>query len=131
METDKIRLYGTFPDTQFFLTTDLNFSSTEIAPLCDNFKGTFDGCGHTITFNIDENTGAFANNQYLGLFSTCTDATIKNLYINANISLTTGGSFFNPSAYVGGIAGTSTNSIVENVHVSGNINILTVPMKQQ
>ncbi len=125
METDKIRLYGTFPDTQFFLTTDLNFSSTEIAPLCDNFKGTFDGCGHTITFNIDENTGAFANNQYLGLFSTCTDATIKNLYINANISLTTGGSFFNPSAYVGGIAGTSTNSIVENVHVSGNINILT------
>ena len=124
-EIVKLDIYGNFPESKFFLTTDLDFSSTEIKPLCNNFQGTLDGCGHTITFNIDEHTGAFANTQYLGLFSECTGATIKNLYVNANISLTTGGSFFNTSVYVGGIAGSSTDSIIENVHVSGNINILT------
>lgn len=124
-EIGKLGIYGNIPDAKFFLTTDIDFSSTEIKPFCDNFKGTFDGCGHNISFNIDEHTGAFANTQYLGLFSKCTGATIKNLYVNANISLTTGGSFFNPSVYIGGIVGSSTDSTIENVHVSGNINILT------
>ena len=91
-----------------------------------NFKGTFDGSGHTITYNLSETTGPIpTSNPQLGLFASCTDATIKNLYVKGNVELTTGGSYFNPSIYVGGIIGNSTNSTLENVHFSGNINIIT------
>ena len=88
------------------------------------FTGIFDGSGHTITFNIDKSTGAFVSTQYLGLFTSCTDATIKNLYVNGTISLTTGGSLSNPNVYVGGIIAKATNSTLENVHFSGDINFL-------
>ena len=90
-----------------------------------NFTGIFDGNGHSITFNINETTGPIPNTQYLGLFDSCTNATIKNLYVNGNISLNTGGSVLNPNIFVGGIVGSSTNSTLENVHFSGNINVIT------
>ena len=90
-----------------------------------NFTGIFDGNGHTITYSINETTGAIPNDPYIGLFASCTDAEIKNLFVTGNISLTTGGSFFNPNIYVGGIVANSTNSTLENVHFSGNINVTT------
>lgn len=90
-----------------------------------NFEGTFEGGGHTITFNINEETGAFVDTQYLGVITSCSNATIRDLYVNGNYTLTTGGSFFNPSIYIGGIVGEATDSTLENVHFSGNINILT------
>lgn len=107
----------------FVLTEDIEISGNW-NPI-SNFTGTFDGSGHTITFNISETTGPIPSTPYLGLFASCTDATIKNLYVNGKISLTTGGSFFNPNVYVGGIVANSTNSTLENVHFSGNITITT------
>lgn len=107
----------------FILTEDIEITGNW-NPI-NNFTGIFDGGGHTITYNISETTGPIPSTPYLGLFASCTDATIKNLYVNGNISLTTGGSFFNPNVYAGGIVANSTNSTLENVHFSGNINITT------
>lgn len=111
------------PRNYYILTDDIVISGNW-NPI-NNFTGTFDGSGHTITFNIDESTGALPSTQYLGLFGSCTDATIKNLYVNGTISLTTGGSLFNPNAYAGGIVANATNTTLKNVHYSGNINIVT------
>lgn len=111
------------PIKHYVLTEDIVISG-DWKPI-SNFTGTFDGGGHTITFNIDKSTGAFVSTQYLGLFASCTDATIKNLYVNGNISLTTGGSLSNPNVYIGGVVASSTNSNLENVHFSGNINVET------
>lgn len=108
---------------RFILTEDIEITGNW-TPI-NNFTGIFDGGGHTITFNISETTGPIPTTPYLGLFASCTDATIKNLYVDGNISLTTGGSFFNPNVYVGGIVADSTNSTLENVHFSGNINVTT------
>lgn len=111
------------PIKHYVLTEDIVISE-DWKPI-SNFTGTFDGGGHTITFNIDKSTGAFVSTQYLGLFASCTDATIKNLYVNGNISLTTGGSLSNPNVYIGGVVASSTNSTLKNVHFSGNINVET------
>lgn len=111
------------PIKHYVLTEDIVISG-DWKPI-SGFTGTFDGAGHTITFNIDKSTGAFVSTQYLGLFASCTDATIKNLYVNGNISLTTGGSLSNPNVYIGGVVASSTNSTLENVHFSGNINVET------
>lgn len=111
------------PRNYYILTNDIVISGNW-NPI-NNFTGTFDGSGHTITFNIDESTGALPSTQYLGLFGTCTDAIIKNLYVNGTISLTTGGSLFNPNIYAGGIVASATNTTLKNVHYSGNINIVT------
>ena len=91
----------------------------------DNFIGIFDGGGHTITYTTDTSTGAFVTTQYLGLFGTCSNATIKNVYVNGNITLTTNGSIANPNMYIGGIVAKATNTTLENVHFSGNINVTT------
>ena len=110
-------------DQHFILTEDIEITGN-LNPI-SNFEGIFDGSSHSITYNIQENTGPFPNTQYLGLFASCSEATIKNLYVNGNISLTTGSSMSNPNVYVGGIVAFSENSTLENVHFSGNINIVT------
>ena len=107
----------------FILTEDIEITGNW-NPI-NNFTGVFDGCGHTITFNINETTGPIPSTPYLGLFASCTDATVKNLYVDGEILLTTGGSFFNPNVYAGGIIASATNTTLENVHFSGNINIIT------
>ena len=120
-ELDLIKMQNS--DGDFVLKNDIEISGNW-TPI-SNFKGTLDGSGHTITYNISENTGPFPQTQYLGLFDSCTDATIKNLHVEGNISLTTGSSMSNPNVYVGGITATSINSKLENVYFSGNINIVT------
>ena len=109
--------------SSFILTEDIEITGNW-NPI-SNFTGTFDGSGYSITYNINENTGPFPSTQYLGLFASCNNATIKNLYVNGNISLTTGSSMSNPNVYAGGIAASSTNTTFENVHFSGNINVVT------
>ena len=110
-------------NNQYILENDIELTD-DWDPL-DNFQGTFEGGGHTITFNINEETGPIVDTQYLGVITSCSNATIRDLYVNGNYTLTTGGSFFNPNIYIGGIVGEATDSTLENVHFSGNINILT------
>ncbi len=68
-----------------------------------NFRGTFDGNGHTITINGGDN----------GLFENTNGATIRNISIDANISTQTN--------YTAGLIGVAENTTVENVSTSGNI----------
>lgn len=122
-EADLSKMSNSTSDKYYILTEDIVISENW-KPISD-FTGTFDGGGHTITFNIDKSTGAFVRTQYLGLFTSCTDATIENLYVNGNISLTTGGSLSNPNVYIGGVVASSTNSTLKNIHFSGNISVET------
>lgn len=107
----------------YILEEDINITGNWNS--IDNFIGIFDGGGHTITYTTDTSTGAFVTTQYLGLFGTCSNATIKNVYVNGNITLTTNGSIANPNMYIGGIVAKATNTTLENVHFSGNINVTT------
>lgn len=57
------------------LECDLNFDNQKISPI-NNFKGEFDGNGHILSnFIID------SSSEYVGLFTTTRNATIKNLGI--------------------------------------------------
>lgn len=107
----------------YILTEDIDITGNWNS--IDNFIGIFDGGGHTITYTTDTSTGAFVTTQYLGLFGTCSGATIKNVYVNGNITLTTNGSIANPNMYIGGIVAKATNTTLENVHFSGNISVTT------
>ncbi len=71
-----------------------------------NFYGTFDGCGHTITVNIEDNTAGTA------LFSSINGATIKNLNVTGTIK-----SNNNHAAGLVGLSEGSGNKI-QNCHVS-------------
>ena len=74
------------------------------------FSGMFDGLGHTIS-NMTINRPS--DNNYVGLFSTISGATIQNLgLINVN---------FHNNSLAGGIAGTAQNSNISNSYVTGVI----------
>lgn len=78
------------------------------------FKGTFYGCGHTLTFNIGTSS-SFSNEEYLAPFRYTDGATFKFLNIT--------GSFFVNKANIGGlIARASGNTSIVNCHCSVAIN---------
>ena len=73
------------------------------------YRGTFDGNGHTLTFNKQN-----YNQQYVGPFYSVGDATIRNLH--------TAGTITSSQKFVGGIAAWSNgNTIIENCHSSVSI----------
>jgi hypothetical protein len=76
-----------------------------------SFRGTFNGNGHTITFNKSSWT-----ERFIGLFRNVGDATIKNLHIAGTIS--------SSNMYVGGLVGQVVNGgnlTIENCHSSMTI----------
>ena len=76
------------------------------------FRGTFDGCGHTLTVNLDKNWESVAPFQHV----TGNNTVIRNLNVNGTIK---------GKRYVGGIAGIGIDEndtiLVENCHVSASI----------
>ena len=84
------------------------------APYKNEFKGTFDGKGNTITFKYDS-TG----NVNAGLFlKTGTNAKIQNLNINVTLTSTTASTSYGTGGLVGHIYGSTT---IINCHVNGTI----------
>lgn len=78
------------PDGTYRLTADI----TVTEPYANDFSGTFDGDGHTVTLKITANT------NYVGLFSKLADgAVVKNVI--------TAGSISSKGNNVGGIAGSA------------------------
>ena len=87
-----------------------DISITEPAGLKTSyFRGTFDGCGHTLTCNIDKNMEAMAPFQYV------INGVIRNLHVAGNIK---GGIH---SAGVVGYLDNSSILVMENSHVSAHI----------
>ncbi|MCM1004056.1 MAG: hypothetical protein NC408_06930 [Candidatus Gastranaerophilales bacterium] len=82
------------------------------------FKGTFDGNGYTIS-NLKFDNFEDVNvdfDIYMGLFSHCEGATIKNLGVeNIQITNTTG------MSYIGGLAASCVDCRIDNCYVTGNI----------
>ena len=76
------------------------------------YRGTFDGNGHTVNFNID-----YSNSEYIALFRYAKDFTIKNLHVTGNVK---GG--LHSSGLVGSSIGSSAGrSTISNCRVSVNV----------
>jgi len=74
------------------------------------FRGTYDGAGHTVDKLTIDRTGE----NYIGLFGFTNGATIKNLeVINASVSGT--------NNYVGGLVGYTYSSTITNCYSTGNV----------
>lgn len=86
---------------------------TEGAP----FSGTFNGGGHTIK-NFKLSSGTIADGSTWGLFGYVQNATIKNLNVEAEITLEA-----EAVADAGILVGTAACSTIENVKVSGKLNV--------
>ena len=97
----------------FILMADIDMSlvtGTQYK-IIGNFRGTFDGNGHVIR-NFSYTSDAAGT--YVGLFSSATNAMIKNLgIVNLNLSVN--------AKYVGGLAGLVNNCTITNCHCIGTI----------
>lgn len=92
-------------DGNYVLTKDLVFTDkyVPIGSLENQFHGTFDGNGHSITLKITK------GGDYTGLFASISGATVKNLTIKGTVKA-------NDDAYsVGALTGFSWNSVIQNV----------------
>ena len=76
------------------------------------FRGTFDGCGHTLTADLDKNWESVAPFQHV----TGNNTVIRNLNVKGTIK---------GKRYIGGVAGIGINEddiiVVENCHVSADL----------
>jgi len=93
-------------DGNYLLTTNLNGAGKTWT--IQDFSGTFDGGGHTIS-NLTINSTSIG-----GFFGTLNNAIVKNVRL---INLTVNG-----QSYLGGVAGYSLDSLIQSVGVEGNIN---------
>ena len=95
----------------FYVQLLADISITEpIALSTGYFRGTFDGCGHTLTCNIDKSWVGTAPIQHI-----TGNTTIRNL----NVAGTIKGS--NMSSGISGVIDDTANLLVENCHVSAHI----------
>lgn len=72
------------PIKHYVLTEDIVISG-DWKPI-SNFTGTFDGGGHTITFNIDKSTGAFVSTQYLKSAVRAYNYNLENIRVVCNLT---------------------------------------------
>lgn len=107
------------PSGSYIQTANIELGDfTQTTAIIQNFSGTYDGGGYSITYNADFN--ANTDNVALGLFGTVS-GTIKNLNITSS-SLTAEG---NNSARIGLLCGylDGQNALIINCHItSGTIN---------
>lgn len=106
------------------LMNDIDLAGINWQP--KSFSGILDGNHYTIS-NLKITRSYNETNVYLGLFSTLTNSTVKNLILdNVEIYATvTGNSGY--YTYVGGLAGQILSySLIENVHVSGDLTMNNV-----
>ena len=98
------------------LMADINLGVLENDEIKSSFGGTFDGNGHTISYQAQFSTSS----QNIGLFRTVS-GTIKNLTLNASVTISSGGTNW---VNVGLLCGTLTGTL-ENCHAT-NCNINSV-----
>lgn len=121
------------PGGNYQLTADI----TVTAPYAEDFSGTFDGNGHTVTLNITSSSAK----SYTGLFGTLAGgAVVKNVKVNGTVSGTEGVAGIAAQAngatisgcincaeisaterYVGAIVGKMEGGTVENCYNTGAI----------
>ena len=94
------------------LTADIELTGNVMVGTSTNqFAGTFDGDGHTVTYNYDITT------NYCGLFSYVNGATIRNLKVEGSVTSTA----IHFGALIGRAAGTVlVENVVTDVDITGN-----------
>ena len=96
---------NTFEGKTLRMTADIDASGTQIA---GTFKGTFDGGGHTLRYNVGSDAN-FANTDGLAPFQTLEGATIRHLRI--------GGTIYTKRRFAAGLAvttqGTDTTTVLD------------------
>ena len=107
------------------MTADIDLGSTAWTPIGSKsapFTGSFNGKGHSITaLKITDTSTASAR---LGLFAQTNGATVQNLTVRTDLSLTVSNYASTASAdtaYIGGIAGYAYNTGFNNCTVSGRV----------
>ncbi len=126
--------YG--PDDYVVLTRDINMATLNTTASPDGdivygtigteenpFSGTFDGRGYSISnlrIDVSVNTSeeGTQNNQYAGLFGVTNGATIKNVAISQNMTITTGGCI---TLYVGTLVGRAENTTIQYCQITSKI----------
>ena len=105
-------------DAYYKQTADINLGDLgqKSAAIISSFSGTYDGNGHTITYQAQFS----ASSQNIGLFGSVSK-TIKNLTLNASVTISDGGTNW---VNVGLLCGTLTGTL-ENCHAT-NCNINSV-----
>ena len=99
---------STYKNSHFVLTTDLAVENKWLFQN-DQFKGTFDGNGHTISYNIQSNVSR------TGLFGYLKNGTIKNLRVKGSITV-------QGLRYIGGLVGAcGGDCTIENCVISSTI----------
>lgn len=82
------------PNGSYTLAADITIT----APYAEDFSGTFDGAGHTVTLNIESDS----SNQ--GMFTKLVSgAAVKNVMVDGGVT---------GDSYIGGIAGQATGAII-------------------
>ena len=77
------------------------------------YRGTFDGNGHTLNFNITN----FGSEDFIALFRHAKDYTIRNLHLKGNVK----GARHSAALVGGSDASTGKRNTIENCHVSVTI----------
>lgn len=107
------------PSGSYIQTANIDLGNfTQTTAIIQNFSGTYDGGGYSITYNA--NFTANTDNVALGLFGIAT-GTIQNLNITSSSLTVTG----NKSARIGLLCGylNGTSAIITNCHITtGTIN---------
>ena len=98
------------------LMADINLGVLENAAIKSSFSGTFDGNGHTITYQASYNSGSF------GLFQSV-DGTIKNLTVEASVTFGGSANHLNVGLLCGSLGSTG---LLQSCNVTGVINSTAV-----
>ena len=102
---------ATYENYTVKLGNDINLSGyvwTPIGNATNQFKGTFDGQGHTVS-----NMGVVSAGAYNGLFGYTGGATVKNLGVTGSVK-----TYCGIASYTGGLIGYATATTVSNCTVS-------------
>ena len=98
------------------LMADINLGVFENDEIKSSFSGTFDGNGHTLTYQASYNSGSF------GLFQSV-DGTIKNLTVSASVTFGGSSNHLNVGLLCGSLGSTG---LLQSCNVTGVINSTAV-----
>lgn len=85
------------------MTADVDAGSTMVGTSTNKYQGTFDGAGHTLTFNCTNTDGS--TGLRIAPFSYTNNATVKNLFTTGSVE-----AFNLPAGLIGDAYGTTTIS---------------------
>ena len=106
------------PSTHTRLMTDINIQASAWTPI-NNFRGTFDGNGHTISGTLNITVTDTEHN--VGLFGEVYSATIRDLNVTADATVE--GTIGDFTCYAGGIIGSANSSTLSRCTYAGNLSV--------